>query len=99
MLQVLETSQTFKALRPLSAWTHKPFWLTPPLSPLHQATGLVPYRMVAVRDRTIPKTTSGKIRRRATREALHEGNLHVLHDSLGLLMPGRPGKVRLPCPA
>ena len=48
-----------------------------------QRTGLVPHRLVAVRDRTIPKTTSGKIRRKATKEAMLEGTLHVIYDTLG----------------
>lgn len=54
-----------------------------------QRTGLEVYRMVAVKDRTIPKTTSGKIRRKATKEALRLGTLWVLHDSMGLLPPGK----------
>lgn len=45
--------------------------------------------MVAVKDRTIPKTTSGKIRRKATKEALQLGTLWVLHDSMGILPPGK----------
>eukprot|EP00624_Nannochloropsis_granulata_P002364 evm.model.NODE_22006_length_11650_cov_26.012875.1 len=51
--------------------------------------GLDVYRMIAVKDRTIPKTTSGKIRRRATKEAMIMGTLWVLHDSLGLLPLGK----------
>lgn len=51
--------------------------------------GLDVYRMIAVKDRTIPKTTSGKIRRRATKEAMIMGRLWVLHDSLGLLPLGK----------
>ena len=38
-------------------------------------------RVVAIEQRTIPRTTSGKIRRRGTRDALINGNLKVLHDS------------------
>ena len=52
-------------------------------------TGLDVYRMIAVKDRTIPKTTSGKIRRRATKEALITGTLWVLHDTVGLLPLGK----------
>ncbi|KAJ8604522.1 hypothetical protein CTAYLR_000943, partial [Chrysophaeum taylorii] len=43
--------------------------------------GIRPRRIVVIRERTIPKTTSGKIRRRATREALHAGELQVVFDS------------------
>ncbi|CAB9525145.1 deoxyerythronolide-B synthase EryA1, modules 1 and 2 [Seminavis robusta] len=42
------------------------------------STKLSPHRVVAIRERSIPKTTSGKIKRRATRTALHEGALPVL---------------------
>lgn len=46
---------------------------------VHQAVasniGLVPSRMIAIAERTIPKTTSGKIRRRQTRMALRKGKL------------------------
>jgi len=44
--------------------------------------GIRPYRIVAIMDRTIPKTTSGKIRRRATRDALHAGELKVIDEVL-----------------
>lgn len=45
--------------------------------------GIRPRRVVAIVEKTIPKTTSGKIRRRATRDALHAGDLRVVFDSLG----------------
>lgn len=35
---------------------------------------------VAIKERTIPKTTSGKIQRRLTRTRLHEGELAVVMD-------------------
>jgi len=56
---------------------------------VRKKTGLTVFRAIAVRDRTIPKTTSGKIRRRATKEALRTGHLWVLYDSLCLLSPGK----------
>ncbi|KAJ8602067.1 hypothetical protein CTAYLR_001599 [Chrysophaeum taylorii] len=43
--------------------------------------GLRPSRVVAIKDRTIPKTTSGKIRRSATRQAYLSGTLQVIYDS------------------
>ena len=43
--------------------------------------GLRPQRIVAIEEKTIPKTTSGKIRRRAVREALDAGELRVIYDS------------------
>ncbi|KAJ8607221.1 hypothetical protein CTAYLR_009920, partial [Chrysophaeum taylorii] len=43
--------------------------------------GVAPRRVVAVRERTIPKTTSGKIRRSAAREALAEKSLSVVADA------------------
>ena len=42
--------------------------------------GLIPTRVVAIKERSILKTTSGKIQRKATRKALHNGNLKVLHE-------------------
>ncbi len=39
-------------------------------------------RVVAVHEKTIPKTTSGKIQRRGTRQALREGKLQVVHDAI-----------------
>ncbi|CAM9909897.1 unnamed protein product, partial [Scytosiphon promiscuus] len=44
--------------------------------------GLDPSRVVAVRERTIPKTTSGKIQRRKTRDTLHDGGLDVVLELL-----------------
>jgi len=43
--------------------------------------GIRPRRVVAIEERTIPKTTSGKIRRRATRASLDAGKLKVVFDS------------------
>lgn len=37
-------------------------------------------RVILVRQGTLPRTTSGKIRRAASREAFLEGALHLLHD-------------------
>jgi acyl-CoA synthetase (AMP-forming)/AMP-acid ligase II/acyl carrier protein len=45
-----------------------------------QHIGLRPSRVVAIKERTIPKTTSGKIRRGATRNDLHNGKLVTLLD-------------------
>jgi acyl-CoA synthetase (AMP-forming)/AMP-acid ligase II len=45
-----------------------------------QKTGLLASRVVTINARKIPKTTSGKIQRRATRTALHAGRLEVLWD-------------------
>ncbi|KAJ8600628.1 hypothetical protein CTAYLR_006911 [Chrysophaeum taylorii] len=44
--------------------------------------GLAPKRLVAIEERSILKTTSGKIRRRATRDALLAGSLIVVKDTL-----------------
>ena len=49
-------------------------------SAIIQDVGLVPARVVAIKERSIPKTTSGKIQRNATRSALHNGSLKVLHE-------------------
>ena len=43
--------------------------------------GVRPTRVVAITPKTIPRTTSGKIRRRATRDALRSGALTILFDS------------------
>ncbi|CAN0270359.1 unnamed protein product, partial [Ectocarpus sp. 13 AM-2016] len=43
-------------------------------------SGLAPSRVVAIKERTIPKTTSGKIQRRKTRAMLHAGALEVVHE-------------------
>lgn len=42
--------------------------------------GLCPSRVVAIKERSIPKTTSGKIQRRKTRTLLHEGSLQVVSE-------------------
>ena len=42
--------------------------------------GLIPSRVVAIPERAINKTTSGKIQRRKTRESLHSGAFHVLAE-------------------
>mmetsp|Transcript_46068 Transcript_46068/g.107683 ORF Transcript_46068/g.107683 Transcript_46068/m.107683 type:complete len:1153 (+) Transcript_46068:65-3523(+) len=51
--------------------------------------GLVPH-VIAIAERSIPKTTSGKIQRRATRESLHTGLLPVQAelDHVGCLVRG-----------
>lgn len=41
--------------------------------------GLPVHRVVAIKERTIPKTTSGKIRRRATRMALQNHQLEIVN--------------------
>ena len=43
-------------------------------------SGLRVYRIVAIQERTIPKTTSGKIKRRGTKAALHNSELKVIYD-------------------
>jgi acyl-CoA synthetase (AMP-forming)/AMP-acid ligase II len=48
-----------------------------------QNIGLRPSRVVAIKEHTILKTTSGKIRRAATRSALHNGKLTILLDGNG----------------
>ena len=44
--------------------------------------GLRPKRIVCVAERSILKTTSGKIRRRATKDALRDGVLPIIFDSM-----------------
>ncbi len=39
-------------------------------------------RVVAIKEKTIPKTTSGKIQRRAIRQALRDSNLQIVHDAV-----------------
>jgi amino acid adenylation domain-containing protein len=51
-----------------------------------EATGLAIARVLLVRQGMLARTTSGKIRRAATREAFLAGNLRVLHDD-GLTSP------------
>ncbi|CAB1103955.1 unnamed protein product [Ectocarpus sp. CCAP 1310/34] len=43
-------------------------------------SGLTPSRVVAIKEGTIPKTTSGKIQRRKTRAMLHGGRLKVVQE-------------------
>lgn len=45
-----------------------------------QDIGLIPTRVVAIKERSIPKTTSGKIQRKATRRDLHNVSLKVLYE-------------------
>lgn len=45
-----------------------------------QATGLKPVRVVAIKERTIPKTTSGKIRRKESRKQLLGGTLEKVFE-------------------
>ncbi|CAN0373945.1 unnamed protein product, partial [Hapterophycus canaliculatus] len=40
--------------------------------------GCYPSRLVAIKEKTIPKTTSGKIQRRKSRELLHQGSLAIV---------------------
>ncbi|CAM9860087.1 unnamed protein product, partial [Ectocarpus sp. 13 AM-2016] len=42
--------------------------------------GCYPSRVVAIKEKTIPKTTSGKIQRRRSREMLHQGALSVITE-------------------
>ncbi|CAN0525032.1 unnamed protein product [Ectocarpus sp. 12 AP-2014] len=53
--------------------------------------GCYPSRVVAIKEKTIPKTTSGKIQRRRSREMLHQGALSVITElTAALLMPPPP---------
>ncbi|KAJ8602697.1 hypothetical protein CTAYLR_003783 [Chrysophaeum taylorii] len=52
-------------------------------------TGLAAGRVVAVAERTVPKTTSGKVRRRETRDELLAGKLRVLFDWTPSCVPSR----------
>jgi hypothetical protein len=47
-----------------------------------QQIGVTPTRVVAITEKSRPKTTSGKIQRGATRTALHDGKLNVILDSV-----------------
>ena len=49
-------------------------------SSIIQDTGLIPTRVVAIKEKSIPKTTSGKIRRRMSRTRLHDNLLNVIHE-------------------
>ena len=51
---------------------------------LTSTVGVRPSRVVAITPRTIPRTTSGKIRRRATRDALISGAMTNIIDDLDL---------------
>jgi len=42
--------------------------------------GLVPSRIVAIKERSILKTTSGKIQRKANRHALHQSELKIVYE-------------------
>ena len=44
-------------------------------------TGLVPTRLVAIKDRTILKTISGKIQRRANCQALHDNTFDIKYET------------------
>lgn len=46
--------------------------------------GILPSKIVAIKERTICKTTSGKIQRKATRKALHNSQLQIVHIHSGL---------------
>ena len=55
-------------------------------------SGLMPKRIVVIAERTIPKTTSGKVQRRQTRAMLHACELtSVLYDTAGLHPISRAG--------
>lgn len=45
-----------------------------------KSVGLILARVVAIKERTIAKTTSGKIKRNANRNLLHGGKLHIVLD-------------------
>jgi len=42
--------------------------------------GIVPFRVVAIKERTILKTTSGKIQRKANRKALHNNSHAIIYE-------------------
>ena len=42
--------------------------------------GLIPSRIVAIKERTILKTTSGKIQRRANRDTLHDNKHKIIYE-------------------
>jgi len=50
-----------------------------------QASGLQPHRILIIPERSIPKTTSGKVQRRQTRKLVDDKKLRVLYDSAGLI--------------
>jgi hypothetical protein len=49
-------------------------------SRIHDKIGIPPHRLVAIKERSILKTTSGKIQRNATRSALHQGLLDIVFE-------------------
>ena len=49
------------------------------------SSGLQPHRVIIIPERSIPKTTSGKVQRRQTRRLVDEKKLRVLYDSAGLI--------------
>ncbi|KAJ8613010.1 hypothetical protein CTAYLR_004055 [Chrysophaeum taylorii] len=59
-------------------------------SAVFRDVGLNPARVVAIKEKSIPKTTSGKIRRRATRDALREGTLSIVFDTAAKLADASP---------
>ncbi|GFH61076.1 hypothetical protein CTEN210_17552 [Chaetoceros tenuissimus] len=48
-----------------------------------KSVGIVPSKVVAIKERTICKTTSGKIQRKATRTAFHSGHFDVIYIHTG----------------
>ncbi|CAM9641834.1 unnamed protein product, partial [Scytosiphon promiscuus] len=55
--------------------------------------GCYPSRLVAIKEKTIPKTTSGKIQRRKSRELLHQGSLAIITELTA------PAGALEPCPS
>ena len=51
------------------------------------ASGLQPDRVLVIPERSIPKTTSGKVQRRQTRAKVQDGSLKVLFDTAGAIEP------------
>jgi len=49
-------------------------------SKIIEEIGLIPSRVVAITERSIHKTTSGKIQRKANREALHNNSFTIIHE-------------------
>ncbi|GFH54083.1 hypothetical protein CTEN210_10559 [Chaetoceros tenuissimus] len=50
--------------------------------------GIIPSRVVAIKEKTICKTTSGKIQRRATRSSLHEAKFTIISEhSVDMALP------------
>ncbi|HEY8208949.1 MAG TPA: amino acid adenylation domain-containing protein [Myxococcaceae bacterium] len=63
-----------------------------------QAHELQPHAVVLIRAGTIPKTSSGKIQRRATRAAFLEGTLEVVAQARAAAAPQPPAAVQRPAP-